>query len=228
MKISIVVAVYNAEATFERAIGSALKQNFPRKDFEIIAVNDGSTDNTLKLLKNYKKEIKIINQKNQGAVRAANAGFNKAKGEYLIKLDSDDYLEQDALKEMADILEKNPNVNFVYSDYYESFDGNKKTVSTKKDIFDTIACGIMFRKKDFAKAGFYNENVKFPEYDLLLKVKNKWRGYHLAKPLYHYERRKESLSGDENWVKEGIAELKILHPDLKRDIVKIRGYKIKE
>lgn len=225
LKVSIIIPVFNAQKTIQRAIDSVLNQDFPQKDFKLIVVNDGSTDKTLEILKSYGKKIKIINQQNQGAVKAANRGLEESQSKYLIKIDSDDYFKPNILKEMAAILDKKPEIDFIYCDYYEKFpQGKLKIISTKNNIFNTIAGGIMFRKNKLAKEGFYNEDIKFPEYDLLLKVENKWRGYHIAKPLYYYNRRRESLTGKKQWLKEALVELKKLHPQKIKKIQKIRKY----
>jgi len=224
MKVSVIIRVYNAEKTIRKAVASALNQDFPKKDFEIIIVNDGSTDNSLEILKSYKKKIRLINQKNQGAVAAANRGFKEARGKYIIILDADDCFETNILREMVAVLDKRPQVDFIYSDYYEkSKEGEIKLISTK-NIFNTVASGIMFRKSKFKKEGFYREDIKFPEYDLLLKTQDKWQGHHLAKPLFYYNRKEESLTGDKKWVKTALSELRKLHPKKLEEIKKIRKY----
>lgn len=225
MKVSIIVPVYNAENTIKKAIDSVLNQDFPQKNLEIIVVNDGSTDNTLRVLKTYGKKIRIINQNNQGAVRAANKGFKKAKGSYLIKLDSDDWFELNILKEMANILDKKTRIDFVYCDYYEkTINGRVKTITTGDNIFKTPAGGTMFRKDKLKEEGFYREDIRFPEYDLLIKTQKKWNGFHIAKSLFYYNRRKDSLSGNKQWVKEAIEELKKIHPSNLKEVHKIRKY----
>ncbi len=185
MKISVIIPAYNAEKSIRKTIDSIVSQDFFKKDLEIVVVNDGSTDKTLKILKSYGNAIKIINnRKNQGAVKSANIGFKAAKGEYVIKLDSDDVFLQGILKEMAEILDKESEVDFIYCDYYEkSSEGKIKAIFTK-NIFNTLAGGVMFRKKLLAKEGFYNENISFAEYDLLLRVKDSWRGFRINKPLF--------------------------------------------
>lgn len=226
MKVSIIIPCYNAEKTIKESINSALGQNFPKKDFEVIVINDGSTDKTKEIIeRNYKKKIRIINQKNQGAVKAASAGFKKAKGEYLVKLDADDYFEPDILKKMTKVLDEVKEIDFVYSDYYERTpQGSVKIVLTKNNIFNTVAIGIMFRKSKFKNIGFYREDVGFAEYDLLLKTLGRWKGYHIGVPLFWYNRREESLTGNKQWVKEGLSELKKLHPQKILQIKKIRNF----
>ena len=222
MKVSIIIPVFNLENLAERAIQSVLIQDFPREDMEIIVVNDGSTDGTIDVLNKYSKEIKIIDQQNQGAVKAANIGFKKSFGEYVIKLDGDDRFEQGILRELVSILDKDPNIDFVYPDYYEEFGGKQKLISPK-NIFETIAGGVMFRRERLIETGYYDEELFFPEYALFLKNPN-WEGSHLKTPLYVYYRRNESLTGDHKRVDRGKRQLKDLFPGHVNKINKIRPY----
>lgn len=225
MKISIIIPAYNAQRTIKKSVDSALNQNFPQEGYEVIVINDGSTDNTLEILKSYGEKIKVINQENQGYLKASNKGFREAKGEHVIKLDADDCFEPTILKEMAAILNKKPEIDFVYCDYYEkTFLGGIKKVSTKDNIFNTIGIGIMYKKDKFAEQGFFDERVMFAEYDLLLKTKGKWKGYYIEKPLFYYNRRQESITGSQQWVKKAIDQLKKLYPQNLAEIEKIREY----
>lgn len=109
IRFSVVIPVYNVEKYLERCIDSVLEQHYEK--MEIILINDGSTDNSLKICKCYKKafsEIVLINQKNQGLGAARNVGIKVSRGEYIIFLDSDDYLEKDKLKEIDAVLKENP------------------------------------------------------------------------------------------------------------------------
>ena len=90
-KISLIIPVYNVELYLRKSLDSAINQTF--KDVEIIAVNDGSTDSSYEILKEYKSKynnIKVISIKNSGLSNARNVGIRESKGEYLAFLDSDD------------------------------------------------------------------------------------------------------------------------------------------
>lgn len=135
-EISVIIPVYNVENYLAECLDSVFNQTF--KDYEVIIVNDGSTDNSLDIIKTYEpkfKNIKIINQHNQGLSAARNAGVAASSGKYLFFLDSDDYLVPETLSLL----------------YNACVDNNA----------DLGICGIeMFwengRKKDF----LYNKNVK--------------------------------------------------------------------
>jgi len=94
MKYSVIIPVYNAEKTLERCVSSLLRQSF--SDYEIILVNDGSADNSLALCRAYEKKyanIIAVDKKNGGASSARNAGLDTASGDYILFVDSDDYVE---------------------------------------------------------------------------------------------------------------------------------------
>lgn len=104
MKLSIIIPVYNVEKYLPKCLDSILNQSF--KDFEIICINDGSSDNSLKILEEYKdKRIIIINKENAGSGVARNAGLEIAKGEYIFFVDGDDWLEEDALEKIINQAE---------------------------------------------------------------------------------------------------------------------------
>ena len=98
MKFSVIVPVYNTQEYLKRCIESVLNQTY--KNYEIILINDGSTDNSLEILKKYESnsKVKIITQKNHGLSYTRNVGISHATGDYVILLDSDDFLEKDLFK----------------------------------------------------------------------------------------------------------------------------------
>lgn len=105
-KISVIIPVYNASKYITECLDSVLNQTFT--DIEVICVNDGSTDDSLEILEKYSSEIKIINQENKGASASRNQGLKKAKGEYILFVDADDYLRKDAIKKLYTLaVEKN-------------------------------------------------------------------------------------------------------------------------
>lgn len=105
-KYSIIIPVYNVEKYIEKCIDSVMNQTF--KDYEVIVVNDGTKDKSIELIKD--KNLKIINQKNKGLSAARNTGVKHAKGDYIIFLDSDDYIEKNLLMEINKSLANNPDV----------------------------------------------------------------------------------------------------------------------
>lgn len=115
-KFSIIIPVYNVEKYIVKCLDSVLNQTY--KDFEVIVVNDGTTDKSIEMIKDY--PIKLITQKNQGLSAARNKGASKATGEYLLFLDSDDYIEKDLLKNIDKSLSNNPDlVRFQIQEVFE-------------------------------------------------------------------------------------------------------------
>lgn len=111
IKVSIITPVYNAEKTIKRCINSLLKQSY--KNIEIILINDGSKDKSLRILNNYEKKysnIYVINQENKGAGAARNNGLLHANGEYVTFVDADDELKQEAIENMVQCLEKSTDI----------------------------------------------------------------------------------------------------------------------
>ena len=139
-KISLIVPVYNSITTLERCLKSMINQKY--KDIEIILINDGSEDNSLQIIKEYAKRdsrIVIINQNNRGVSTARNVGIEKSTGEYIIFIDSDDYLEENSVDGLINIL-KNDNADLYIMPYYKEEKGKKEFINysfLKNKTYDT-------------------------------------------------------------------------------------------
>ena len=108
VRLSIIVPVYNVENYLSKCLDSLLEQDIPKNDYEIIIVNDGSTDNSLTIAESYVDKysnIRIITQKNLGLGASRNTGIRKSKGKYLLFVDSDDYLQPDCLGILMEYIE---------------------------------------------------------------------------------------------------------------------------
>ena len=122
--ISIIVPIYNAEKYLDKCLDSIINQT--KKELEIILVNDGSTDQTEKIIEKYKdKRIKYYKNKNQGIGKTRNFGIEKATGKYIMFLDSDDWLDLTACEKMY-LKAKNDKLDIVICDYYRYFDSGEK------------------------------------------------------------------------------------------------------
>ena len=113
MKISVIIPTFNRIGLLQRAIDSVLSQSL--KPYEIIVVDDGSTDGTGDIIKQKYKSIKIIQQKNSGVSAARNNGIKHAKGDWIALLDSDDEWNKDKIGQQVNRLTDNPKYNFCHT-----------------------------------------------------------------------------------------------------------------
>lgn len=137
--ISIIIPVYNTERYLRECLDSIINQSF--QDFEVICINDGSTDRSSDILNEYSKKdtrFIIINKKNEGQGVARNIGIEKANGKYLISVDSDDWLEKNALELLYNKIETD-NVDILFFDYCRFYEASqKKTLIKYTDIYKTF------------------------------------------------------------------------------------------
>lgn len=218
IKYSFIVPVYNTSKYLKRCLDSILKQSF--KDYEIIIVNDGSTDDSFKIISKYEKKndnVKVITQKNQGLSMARNNGVKKATGEYLIFIDSDDYVEKNLLKEIDKEID---GVEVLrYQVVTEDEDGNNKK-EFKEEPFDVMSGFDAFKyissyhfvepawcyvyKKDYYtenkfsfKKGVYHEDFGLMPYVIYKARKVKSINY----VGYHYITRRGSIMNNMDYTK---------------------------
>jgi glycosyltransferase EpsJ len=182
-KFSIIVPVYNCQDYIERCILSILNQKY--KNFELIIVNDGSTDNSLEIIKQYVKEDKriiLINKKNEGVSKARNQALEKATGDYICFLDADDYIDDNYIKEICSIIKKYPKIqmiNFGFISEVEDMDFNllsrdeinfkekyyKDKNSIKKDFIELWDNTMLYNiwNKVYVKRIIEDNKIKFPK-----------------------------------------------------------------
>lgn len=169
MKLSIVIPVYNVEKYVSECLDSCLEQNIDITDYEIIIVNDGSTDNSANLINLYAKQsnIIIINQENLGLSAARNAGMKIAKGEYIWFVDSDDWIEPGILKRilLAISLCAKDCFRLNYRTVTEAGKILKDYTPLKKGD-ESCQTGMEFLSKDFSFS-FYAWSFVFNRYFLL-------------------------------------------------------------
>ncbi len=136
IKVSVIIPVFNAEKYIKQCLDTVLNQTL--KDIEVICVDDGSTDNTLSILKKYSQSddrVQVIKQKNMHAGVARNKGISVAKGEYLVFLDADDFFEKDMLLSMYNKCKKdNAEVCLCSARSYNEKDGSYRFVNHYLDV----------------------------------------------------------------------------------------------
>lgn len=128
MKYTIIITVYNKEKYIERCIKSALDQSY--KNYEIIVVNDGSTDNSENIINKYKNKIKYYYKENTGIADTRNYAINKVKTKYFLFIDADDYIKPDLLEQ----VDKYDNYDVLSFDAINIDEKNNKTRDIKKPI----------------------------------------------------------------------------------------------
>lgn len=130
MKYSVVIPLYNKQNYIEKTLRSVLNQTY--QDYEIIVVNDGSTDHSLEKVHNvYSKKIKIIEQKNQGVAAARNTGIKHAKGEYIAFLDADDTWMESYLETINDLVHSYETSDIFVTAYKVNLKNEKYKISTQ-------------------------------------------------------------------------------------------------
>lgn len=172
---SIIIPTYNSAATLSDALQSIVDQSF--KNFEILIMDGVSTDNTLDIARSFSDErIRIYSEKDSGVYDAMNKGIDKAHGEWLYFLGSDDTLyDYEVLHDMANIIETKPESQFVYGNAYflkrkEIWDGE---FTLHKLLFDRNIChqAIFFRRDIFHLVGKYDLQYKvFADWDLNIRI----------------------------------------------------------
>lgn len=159
MKFSIIIPCYNTAMWLEECLDSVIGQKY--KDWEIIVINDGSTDNTSDIIRIYAQRdarIKVINQENQGVSVARNKAIQNAEGEYLMFLDSDDwYKDEMCLEQIAEIL-GNGNVDIVVFRYQVMRDKNDICEQYRLQYFEKMK-GHTYTGEEYLRSVLYEEKV---------------------------------------------------------------------
>lgn len=136
MKLSIIIPVYNVEKYVEKCLRACINQDVPYEDYEIILVNDGSTDSSLSIIEKFSSDVpncQVFSQTNMGQAVARNAGLSKAKGDYIWFIDSDDYIIDNCLGAIYRYLENGLDILQInYQNVYE--DGSPNRIIERFDL----------------------------------------------------------------------------------------------
>lgn len=216
-RVTVYITTYNYGRYLKKAIESVLAQTLG--DWELIVINDGSTDNTSEILKKYQDnpKITIINQENRGLATSNNIALRLSNGKYLIRLDGDDYFDENILMILANILDTKPEIGLVYPDYYridkegEIIDlVHLNKVDKDKDLLDLSAhgAGTMIRKSCLMDLKGYEEKYLCQDgYQLWLRFIQYFKPYNVNLPLFYYRQHSKSLTVDKKKISETKANI---------------------
>ncbi len=196
--VSVVIPAYNGTSRYlEPAIGSVLAQTYV--DYEIIVVDDASTDDTSSLVQKIPQVRYLRRTQNGGQAAARNTGAQLAQGPYLAFLDQDDLWEPTFLKETLRILESSPRATLVHCDGYQvdeqnnilEYDAAMKDSGSITQLLrgghDVATSGTLFRKASFDAVGGYDAQLSiWEDMDLAIRLWEPDRFIHLPKPLYRH------------------------------------------
>ena len=197
--ISVIIVNYNRENFIERCLRSCIDQIVFKKKYEIIFVDDCSTDDSYKITKKFASNVRLFKlKKNRGISFASNYALKKSYGEFFIRVDSDDFINKHTLNFMHDIMNDNRNFALTYCDHYkvDELGYKEKLIKMKNlELLKNHGAGVMFNKNIFLKHGGYNLKLKEAEdYEIISKILKKEKYFYLPIPLYRYYIHKKNIS----------------------------------
>jgi glycosyltransferase involved in cell wall biosynthesis len=178
---------------------SLLSQSLSDERYEILVIDDGSTDLTPYALTQFispsRSNIKVItNPNNLGLPASINRGIKAASGEFIVRVDSDDFVNENFLLFLLEYLLLNPDSDAVACDYL-SVTNNEEVIERHYSDSSPIACGIMFRKSQLFDIGLYDEKFHFrEEEELRSRFDRRYVLEHLRLPLYRYRRHDSNMT----------------------------------
>ncbi len=213
--VSIIMPVYNREQYVAAAIESVLQQTY--KKYELIIVDDGSTDSSLQVIRSFQKyfpddRLIIISQQNRGPSYAKNVGIEAGHGQYIAFLDSDDFWHEEKLAKQLPLFNTDREVAFTYTGYY-TIDENGSVLQEclpdsrfSGNIYDklwkyksNISGGtIIAEREKLLAVGLFDSELKGAEnQDLRLRLSKLGEVFFVETPLYYYRRHRHSLTADQ-------------------------------
>ncbi len=201
-KVSVVLPTYNHLQFLPKAIEGVLGQTYG--DFELVVVNDGSTDGTKEYLDGLDDpRIRVVHQENRRLPEALNAGFRAARGEMLTWISADNYCTPDFLKHLVGALEAYPEAGFAYS-AFANMDGDGNVISIREDqslLFHDILVGnpgvasFLYRRSCQEKIGYYDPSVECAEdWDYWIRILEHFEPVYVPQVLYYYRRHDDTMS----------------------------------
>jgi glycosyltransferase involved in cell wall biosynthesis len=221
--ISIIIAAYNGEQYIAEALSSVLAQTY--RDFEIVVVDDGSSDRTSAIVKEHIEKrpgkIRYFYQKNKGIAAARNTGIRNSSGEFIAFIDQDDLWLPQKLEEQICYFKKNPEAALVYTDSIEFGDraSTMESPAYEGDIFIELlknnfipALSVMVREDVFKNIGYFDEDrdiMGCDDYDMWLRVSYKYKVGHIKRKLVRWRASSSGYTFTHNY-KMLTAKLKVI------------------
>ncbi len=219
--VTVYVTNYNYAKYIRQSVESILSQTL--QNYEILIVDDGSTDNSRDIIEEYRNnpKIQIIYQQNKGLNVTNNIALRACRGKYIMRLDADDYLSDDALEMMTEVLEKDSSIGLVFPDYFLVDENGSKTEEFKRHNFedevslmDQAAHGActMIRVEYLKELGGYNESFSCQDgYELWVKFIAHHKITNIRKPLFYYRRHSANLTRNESRILSTRAKINELY-----------------
>ena len=183
--VSIVITNYNYGKYLSRCLRSCLSQK--NVDYEVILVDDCSTDNSMEVIELFLEDIVLLKTPvNSGVAAASNLGIENSKGQYVVRVDADDFVNSDMCYFMSLYLDANHDAFGVACDYV-LVDQHEDLIERKYAEKDNISCGKMYRKDLFLQLGGYNSDARHREEEELRKrLSDFYKIHYLKMPFYRY------------------------------------------
>lgn len=218
-KVSVIIPTHNRAKFLDSAVTSVLNQTF--QDFEIIIVDDASTDDTPQVVRQFKDErIKYIrHEANQGGSSTRNTGIANSSGEYIAFLDDDDEWLPKKLKLQVELMENSPpDVGGVYTGHTNIDSSSGKRVGVwipqkRGNIFHELFTGnwvgttssVLLRKECFEKAGLFDKNLpSFQDYDMWIRISKLFEFEYIKEPLVKYSVHQNKISTNLDGIRQGM------------------------
>ncbi len=206
--VSVIVPVHNQEQFLGRCLRSLVAQDFPRDGYEIVVVDDGSSDGTCHVLDLFHEEIRTLrNEVNAGLPAALNRGIRSSSSLFIVRVDSDDYVNAEFIRVLYTFLQQNHYMDAVACDYILVDDS--EVILERRNCNDyPIACGIMFRTDQLIDVGLYDEEfLLHEERDLRFRFLEKHSIHRIEAPLYRYRRHEGNITNNAEAMERHHAKL---------------------
>ena len=195
--VSVIVAAHNEERYLGRCLRSLLAQRFERNRYDVIVIDDASTDRTSAVLATFGDSITVLrNETNLGLPASLNRAITSTHSKFIVRVDADDYVNSAFLDVMYMFLADNPQFDAAACDYL-LVDDREEVISRRDAVKEPIACGIMFRTEQLIDIGLYDESfLRHEDRDLRLRFLDRYTIHHVPLPMYRYRRNDDNITND--------------------------------